>query len=156
MVRELPPGLTHLFAQTKLYTDGEEYVIISLPVERQREAVTLFAQLYGLFGALLFDKDEVTLVVPWAVWEGVREALGGFEEARGYRLITFDLPLELGLVGYLATASSLLAEQGVSIYALSAYARDHILVREDEFDRAWAILSGFIARCQAALSESAG
>ena len=41
MVTDLPPGLTHLFAQTKLYTDGEEYVIISLPVERQREAVTL-------------------------------------------------------------------------------------------------------------------
>ena len=54
-----------------------------------------------------------------------------------YRVIPFDIILDLGLVGYLSVVSAVLAEAGISIYALSTYLRDYILVKSD--DASWVI-----------------
>ncbi|MBN2393480.1 MAG: ACT domain-containing protein [Anaerolineae bacterium] len=65
-----------------------------------------------------------------------------------YRLITFDIPLDWGVIGYLAALTSELAEAGISIIALSAFSRDHIFVAEIDFDRAWDVLDTFIRACR--------
>jgi len=66
-------------------------------------------------------------------------------------LITFDIVLELSIVGYLAAFSARLAEAGVSIYALSTFLRDHVLVKAEDSERAMKVLQGFIAECRDAL-----
>jgi hypothetical protein len=63
------------------------------------------------------------------------------EISSGWRLITFDVVLEHNLVGFMAAVSRELANVGVSIFALSAFERDHILVQEAQFATAWAVLS---------------
>jgi hypothetical protein len=145
---DLPPGLLHVLAQTRLYTDGREYVVVSVPLEMFYEGTALLAKMAEPFSVAVVDKDELTLVFPMEVWEAVREHLPERLEAAGYRLITFDLPLDLGLVGYLATLTDVVAEAGVSMLAFSAYQRDHLLVPEGDFDRAWKALDEFIARCR--------
>ncbi len=145
---ELPPGLLHVLAQTRLYTDGREYTIATVPLEDLYEGLALLTKAAEPFSAAVVDKDELTLILPTDVWAGLRETLPRFEESPGYRLITFDLPLELGLVGYLAVLTDVLAEEGVSLLAFSAYQRDHLLVAGMDFERAWDALSMFIARCQ--------
>jgi len=63
-------------------------------------------------------------------------------------LITFDIVLDLSLVGFLSVVSSVLADEGVSIYALSTYLRDHILVKKVDAARAIAALDRLIERCR--------
>jgi len=145
---ELPLGLRHIIAQTRLYTDEREYVVVSVPLERCYEGVALLAKLVEPFSAVVVDKDELTLVLPADVWAAVRGQIPEAEEAPGYRLITFDVPLELGLVGYLAILTDVLAEAGISLLAFSAYQRDHILVPEADLDRAWKALRDFVVACQ--------
>jgi hypothetical protein len=57
-----------------------------------------------------------------------------------YRLITFDVALDLTLVGFMARVSQALAEARVTILPFAAYTRDHLLVPVEQFDRAWARL----------------
>ena len=149
MFKKLPPGLNHAFAQTKLHTDNIEYVIVGLAGERAADALFLFSRLGVPFSAAVVDKDEVTLLLPWESWHQVRDQAHAYDQARGYRLITFDTPTDLGLVGFIAILSDLLAQAGISIYSVSSFTRDHVLVREDDLNQAIKVLSDFIEWCRA-------
>jgi hypothetical protein len=111
------------------------------------DALFLFSRLGAPFSAAVVDKDEITLLLPWESWRQVRDEVEVYDEARGYRLITFDTPTDLGLVGFIATLSELLAEAGISIYSISAFTHDHILVQEEDLVRAVNLLSDFIELC---------
>lgn len=146
---DFPPGLVHVIAQTHLFTDARDYVILRTAPDQADAAQALFSQLDEPFSALMRDKDEVTLVLPADVWAKTHPLLDVLDESTLYRLITFDLPLELGLIGYLATLTSAVAEEGVSIFSVSAFSRDHIFVPEEDFERAWDALRDLIRSCQA-------
>ncbi|MBN1486769.1 MAG: ACT domain-containing protein [Anaerolineae bacterium] len=145
---ELPPGLLHIMKQTHLFTDGVNYVILRLPQQQAPAAARLLVKLTTPFKALVLDKDELTLVLSQQAWEELEYPLEIIAQSPTYRLITFDLPLDLGLVGYLATLSAILAEAGISIFPVAAFSRDHILVQAEEFDRAWEALRTFLHTCQ--------
>ena len=150
---QYPPGLQHLLAKTKLFTDAKDYVILRLPLDQLAEIADLITPPARPLISMVRDKDEITLVLPRADWDVVGVAIDTIEESPDYRLITFDLPLELELVGYLATMSSTLAEVGVSIFTLSSYSRDHIFVPAEDFERAWAALRELIRTCQVAEND---
>lgn len=87
------------------------------------------------------DADEVPEVDAFAVLRDERETTVVLEESRlaeveasaverGWRRLTFDVVLPFELIGFLAAVAGELAEAGVSIFALSAYSTDHVLVRE--------------------------
>jgi hypothetical protein len=50
----------------------------------------------------------------------------------GWRALTFDLELPFDLVGFLAHVATALAAADVTIFALSAYSTDHVLVPETD------------------------
>ena len=50
---------------------------------------------------------------------------------RGWRAICVAGPLDFALVGVLASLSGTLASAGVSIFAISTFDTDYILVKED-------------------------
>lgn len=78
---------------------------------------------------------EVSLVCPAA---SVPEHTVARED--GWRGFCLEGPLEFSLVGILARASGVLAEGGISIFALSTYDTDYILVKKESFDRAAELL----------------
>jgi hypothetical protein len=102
--------------------------------------VRLLAEFGQPFCALIADKDEVSLLVSQTVWGHVAERFPDHRVSDAYRLITFDLPLNFELVGFMALISGILASAGVSILALSAFERDHIFVPASQFRTAWAAL----------------
>jgi len=55
---------------------------------------------------------------------------------RGWRALQVQGPLDFALVGVLAAITAPLAAAGVSIFALSSYDTDYILVKEDALERA--------------------
>ena len=61
---------------------------------------------------------------------------------RGWRLLGVDGPLDLGMVGVLAGLTTTLATAGVSIFAISTFDTDYLLVREDDVHRAVDALEG--------------
>lgn len=132
--------LREVFKETRLYTDDILYTIVHLPHTDLPEALAAFSEKPDPFTALLVDKDEVTWVVPTDRIRDIRSS-DATEISPGWRLITFDAVLEHDLVGFMAAVSTELAEVGVSIFALSAFERDHILVRQMQFLTAWSTLS---------------
>jgi hypothetical protein len=65
---------------------------------------------------------------------------------RGWRALQVQGPLDFALVGVLAAITAPLAEAGVSIFAISTYDTDYILVKEEALERAIQALgqSGFL------------
>ena len=75
---------------------------------------------------------ETTAVVE----EARLDALEPLAVERGWRVLTFEVVLPFDLVGFLARVATELAEAGVSIFALSAYSTDHVLVKESDLEAA--------------------
>ena len=58
------------------------------------------------------------------------------EIQKGWKLLTFEMVLPFELVGFLATVSNAFAEEGIPIFAVSAYSTDHIFVKEEDLPKA--------------------
>lgn len=58
------------------------------------------------------------------------------EIERDWKLITFDTILGLNLVGFIAKISEILAKENISIFVLSSYFTDHVLVKAKDLDKA--------------------
>ena len=58
------------------------------------------------------------------------------EIEKNWKILTFDMVLPFGLVGFLAKVSKVLADEKIPIFAISAYSTDHILVKEKDLARA--------------------
>jgi hypothetical protein len=58
------------------------------------------------------------------------------EPEKNWKLLTLDVVFSLNTVGILAKISCVLAEKGISIMAISAYSRDHFLIREEDKEKA--------------------
>ena len=86
---------------------------------------------FGEFCCLLQTPGEITLVCPT---DCAPQAY--IQREDGWRALYVDGVLEFELVGILADISSVLAEAGVSIFALSTYNTDYILVKEDKLQTA--------------------
>jgi hypothetical protein len=122
-------------------TDGQLYSVIHLPSAAIMAATGIVAQIGEPFLVVIADVDEVTLITHADAWEAIERRLPDAQASHNWRLITFDAALDHSLVGFLAVIAAALAEASVSIFAISAYQRDHLLVKADQFETAWKILS---------------
>ena len=66
----------------------------------------------------------------------------GIEAVRGWRSFACEGPLDLGLVGILASIAVPLGDAGISLFAISTHDTDYVLVRDADFDRAAEVLAG--------------
>jgi len=141
------PEMMPVFASTKLKLHPDEYTIVSLPVEKQDMVLELFKPL-SPFSSITVDNEEVSLILKTSEWEKMKEHFPVFESEAPYSVITFDIVLDLSLVGFLSVVSAILADEGISIYAISTYLRDHIMVKTKEADRTIQVLEELIQRCK--------
>jgi hypothetical protein len=137
-----------LLASTEFVLYPHELTIVSVARSEEETAKDLIRGIEA-FSSIIFDVAEVSLVVKTEEWSHLKERFEEYSEEGPYRLITFDIVLDLSVVGYLAAVSARLAEAGVSIYALSTFLRDHILVKDEDATRAVKALRGLIEECRA-------
>jgi hypothetical protein len=145
----LSRDLRRLIGGLRLYSDGRPYAVVSLPRDQMRAATILFGGLAEPFAAMIVDKDEISIVMHELDWSIGGRDLPGTRAESGFRLITFDAVLDLDAVGFMAAVSRALAEAGIALTPIAAYSRDHLLVREKDFEQAWRALSELIAACRA-------
>lgn len=81
--------------------------------------------------AIIKDKKETTLVIDQSKFKEDYV----IEIEKGWKLLTFDMILPFDLVGFLAKISKALADENITIFTLSAYSTDHILVKEKDLEK---------------------
>jgi uncharacterized protein len=90
----------------------------------------------GVLWAALRSREELSIVCE------ERYIPPEVRAERGWRALQIEGPLDFSLLGVLAAIAGVLAEAGVSIFVLSSYDTDTILVKETVLDRALAALRG--------------
>lgn len=84
----------------------------------------------GGFLSVTCTPDEVSVVCPQ------ERVPAGIVCEGGWRAIGLEGPLDLALVGVLASVLAPLAAAGVSVFAVSTYDTDYVLVKDGQLDRA--------------------
>lgn len=141
------PEMRPVFASTVLKTHPEDYLVVSIDRAEEERARVAFKGLEP-WSSVTYDHMEVSVVLSESKWMELRDRFTAYRVEGPYTLITFDIVLDLSLVGFLSVVSSVLADEGVSVYALSTYLRDHMLVRKEDAGRAVAALERLIDRCR--------
>lgn len=59
----------------------------------------------------------------------------------GWRAFRVQGPLDFSLIGILAKIAGLLADHQISIFAVSTYNTDYVLIRQEKFNQALAVLN---------------
>lgn len=109
-----------------------ELAVCRLPAGAPTPRVPDTAELF----AVTRTRDELSVVCP------VADAPDDATVERGWRALAIVGPLEFALTGVLAGIARPLAEAGLSIFAVSTYDTDYVLVRADALDPAVEALHG--------------
>ena len=90
------------------------------------------------------DKWEVTLLLDEVDFGTISQAIRDAKTAGNFRLLSFDIELDFNVVGFLAEVSRILAEAEISIVALSAFSRDHLLIKQADLSKALKVLGEYV------------
>ena len=88
----------------------------------------------GTFASLTYTRDELSIVCEQQLLPP------GLKAERDRRALMVQGPLDFSLTGILSALSGTLAQAGISIFAISTYDTDYILVQEEDLDHAIAAL----------------
>jgi len=108
------------FKNSKVYVWKETFAII----KSKKPYPNAFAN--------IIDKKETTVIIE----QSKHNDEDIIEIEKDWKILTFDMVLPFGLVGFLAKVSKVLADEKIPIFAISAYSTDHILVKEKDLARA--------------------
>lgn len=109
----------------------------SFSISKDRYSIIQCTVMYhDAFAIIKVADDDITLVVKQkdATYHIPSKEIMAID--KGWKIITIQAKLPLDLVGFLAMISQALAEAGISIFAISSFDTDHILVKDNEIDRA--------------------
>ena len=90
----------------------------------------------GAFRSSTRTADELSIVCP------ASRVPAEVTAERDFRCLAVEGPLDFSAVGILASLTGALAEAGISLFALSTYDTDYLLVRAARLDAALAALAG--------------
>lgn len=84
--------------------------------------------------AVINDGKEITIVVEQ--WTGSHALFSKdcIDIDRDWKIITFDMNLPFELVGFISTIASALAKEKISIFVISAFSTDHLLVKNRDLE----------------------
>ena len=87
------------------------------------------------FWSVTRTDEELSVVLPEA------SVPASWKSEKGWRCLKVQGPLDFSLTGILASLASPLAEASISIFAISTYDSDYILVRVHDLEAAKKVLS---------------
>lgn len=106
-----------------------DYTVLRLPAGSTPPA-ELFTAGERVLVSVVSAADGVTIVCPtrFAVTSDARED--------GWRVLSVRGPLDFALTGVMAALAGALAAAGVSLFAVSTFDTDHVLVKAKDLERA--------------------
>jgi hypothetical protein len=139
-------NLESLLLKTRVEVAPETFFLISLTHEawlKLLENPELSPRMSAPF-MIFRDKWEVTMLIDEIDFKTVRYAIRNAKTQGNFRLLSFDVELNFETVGFLAQISKILAEANVSIVALSAFSRDHLLIKQEDLPKALRVLGKYV------------
>jgi hypothetical protein len=133
-----------ILSQTMIKEHRDDYSIVYIDPGEDEKARTVLRNLKP-YSSITYTVDEVSVVLRSMDWESLKENFRDYKVEGPYRLFTFDIVLDLSIVGFLSVVSMALAESSVAVYAVSTYLKDHILVKKRDAARALSVLNGLIS-----------
>jgi len=143
----MPDDAAELLRHTKVEVAPATFALVRLRHEdwnRLLENPELSPRAQSTF-MLLRDPVEVTLLLEDDDWRAMRHAARDAKVEGGFRLVTLDIELAWNVVGFLAHVTGILGGAGVSVGALSAFSRDHLLIKQDDLGKALRVLGEHVA-----------
>lgn len=139
-------SVLNLLKKTRVEISPDTYTLISLTHEDWRrllENAELSPRMTAPF-MIFSDKHEVTMLLDEIDFGAMRHAIRDAKTERGFRLLTFDIHLDFNVVGFLAEVSRILSEANISIVALSAFTRDHLLIKQENLAKTLKVLGEYV------------
>ena len=136
-----------LLRNSSVSVSPETFAIVSLTKERWFGLLTesaLSPRMSAPF-MIFMDQNEVTLVLDETDLSTMLPGLSGSVIERGYRLLTFDIVMDLSVVGFMAEVSGIFADASLPILPLSSFSRDHLLIRQADLAAALKALGPHVA-----------
>ena len=94
---------------------------------------------------ILRDQAQVTLLLDDTDWLAMRHAARDAKAEGGFRLVTLDVELNWNVTGFLAHVTAILAAAEIPVGALSAFSRDHLLIKQQDLGKALLVLGEHVA-----------
>jgi len=138
--------IDELLKKTRVEVSPETFTLLSLRHEdwlKLLENPELSPRMTATF-MIFRDRFETTLLFDEIDFETIRHAVRDAKVERNFRLLTFDIELDFSVVGFLAQITRILAEAEISIVALSAFSRDHLLIKQDDLAKALKVLGNYV------------
>lgn len=144
---ETPIEISELLRRTKIEVAPETFFLLSLPRSgwlKLLENPELSPRMSAPF-MIFSDRFEVTLLLDQVDYGTIRHSVRDAEIEGNFRLLTFDVELDFTVVGYFAEISRILAVARIPIFALSAFSRDHLLIKQTDLPKALGVLGEHVA-----------
>ena len=141
------PDVAELLRRARVEVAPETYVLVGMRHEdwaRLLENPELSPRPESNF-MLLRDPFEVTLLLEESDWRAMRHAARDARVETGFRLVTLGVELPWDVVGFLAHVTGILAAASVPVGALSAFSRDHLLIKQADLGKALRVLGEHVA-----------
>lgn len=135
-----------LLQNTRVEVSPETFFLVSLRYEdwlRLLENPELSPRGSAPF-MILRDAGEVTLLLDEVDYGTIRHAARNAKTEGGFRLVTFNIELGWEVIGYFALISKILAEAEIPIGSISAFSRDHLLIKQEDLAKALKTLGGYV------------
>lgn len=135
-------SIRELLKKTRIEVAPETFSLVSLRHDDWRKLLEnpeLSPRMTAPF-MIFSDKFEVTLLLDEIDFGTIRHAVREAKIENNFRLLTFDVELDFTIVGFLAEISRILAGAEISIIALSAFSRDHLLIKQQDLAKALKVL----------------
>ena len=135
-----------LLKKTRVETSPETFNLISLKHEdwlKLLENPELSPRMTAPF-MIFRDQLETTLLLDEIDYATLRHAVRDAKTEKGFRLLTFDTVLDFNIYGFLAKVTEILAAAEIPIVALSAFSRDHLLIKQEYLSKALKTLGQYV------------
>ena len=86
--------------------------------------------LTGEFFSITRTAEELSVVCPQ------NQVPPGVQKQDGWKVLQVEGPLDFSLTGVLASLTGPLAKEGISVFAISTYETDYLLVKEEQLEGA--------------------
>lgn len=136
-----------ILKNSRVIVGPETYSLVALPYEAWQKLLAnpeLSPRMSSPF-MIFFDGHEVTMLLDETDFGTIRHSVRDAKIERGFRMLTFDIELDFTVIGFMAAVSRVLAEANVSIVALSAFSRDHLLIKQDDLAKTLKALGPHVA-----------
>ena len=146
MNSEQTSKISELLRRTRVEVQPETFFLVSLAHQdwlKLLENPELSPRMSAPF-MIFRDKWEVTLLLDEVDFGTIRHQVRDAKTAGNYRLLSFDVELDFSVVGFLAEVTRILAEAEISIVALSAFSRDHVLIKQADLSKALKVLGEYV------------